>query len=144
MGRNKKKQHTNPASVIARVDGFIKGIDQGKLDTKETINVLGTSYTPAQAKSVLVTIRSRYTKVDDAELLASKLRMERDQAEPDAIHFLDTFESGLRGRFGDAGVDLESFDVKPRKRPRDLTPEERVERHKKQREARERRKRARG
>ncbi len=144
MPRNKKKQHTNPATVVARVDEFLKGLERNKLGPKETVNVLGTSYTPDGLKTQLLVIRDRYSKVDDVNILAGNLRKERDDAEPAAILFLDTFEIGLRGRFGDAGVELDAFGVQPRKRPRDLTLEEQFERTKKQRETRARRKRARG
>ena len=120
MGQNK---NDSPAKVEARIVAHIDGA-VNKLQSGETLQVLGVAYDSLRLMAKLGSMRAPYSTVNGAhEALATAIDV-RAAAQPDTVAFLDALDMAVGANYGPTSQSVESFGVTPRKARRKLTPDE--------------------
>ncbi len=118
-----KHKNDNPAQVEARIVAHMDGAAT-KLQTGETLQVLGVPYDSQQLGAKLGTMRVPYTTVDGAHEAFSTAVKARDAAQPETLAFLEALDQAVGAKYGPKSQSVEGFGITPRKTPRVLTPDE--------------------
>ncbi len=120
MGNNK---NDSPAKVEARIVAHIDGATN-KLQSGETLRVLGVTYDSQQLMAKLGSMRVPYTTTNEIHEALAVAVDGRAAAQPDTVAFLDALDMAVGANFGPTSQSVESFGVTPRKARRTLTPDE--------------------
>jgi hypothetical protein len=110
-----KHKNDNPASVEARIVAHLDGAAT-KLQSGETLQVLGVTYNAQQLTAELGSRRAPYIATDGAHQALTAAIEARVAAEPGTVAFLDALDLAVGANFGPTSQSVESFGVTPRNR----------------------------
>ncbi len=115
--------HENPTKTERELEAILKGAQQ-VLAGGKTISFRGQSYDLAGFTTLVQSYLDPYVKIRESRALTRKLLEDRRTNELDASEFVHSMKVTAEGAYGDQSVEYAQFGFSPRKKPADLTPEQ--------------------
>jgi hypothetical protein len=112
-----------PTKTEQELRGILSGIQQ-VLTAGKTFPLMGANLDQATLLTTVNGLLAPYSNVHQQRTLLEKGLGDRNTGEPNAKGFVQSFKSAAAGTYGETSLEFSLFGFAPRKKPIELTPEQ--------------------